>query len=65
MGNYPMAEERGCAVEGTVGELIGNNELGRLVLFLQRTHCRNGENTFHAEVLHSVNIGAEIQLSGK
>ena len=52
-------------MEGAVDELVGNHEVGRLVLFLQRADGGDGEDALDAELLEGIDIGAEVQLRGK
>ena len=52
-------------MEGAVDELVGNDEVGGLVLFLERTDGGDGEDALHAELLEGVDVGAEVQLGGK
>ena len=65
MGHDAVAEERIHAVAGAIEKLVGNHELQRLVLFLQRSHGGDGNDPFHAQLLEAINIGAEIQFAGK
>src|SRR5437870_13818280 len=48
-----------------VEELIGDDELHRLVLFLERADCGNGNNTLHSEMLKAINVRAKIQFGRK
>src|SRR5438552_17847396 len=48
-----------------IKELIGDDELHRFVLFLQRTNRGNGNNTLDSELLKAINVGAKIQLGRK
>ena len=50
---------------GAVEKLVGDHELQRLVLFLQRSDGGDGNDPLHAELLEAVNVGAEIQLGGQ
>ena len=61
----PLSEESGVAQSCAVDELIGNNELGRLMLQLERADCGDGDDSFHAQLLHGEDIGAEVQLGGQ
>ena len=65
MRDDAFAEERVDAVAGAVEELVGNDELQRLVLFLQRTNRRDRQNALDAELFESINVGAEIQFAGQ
>ncbi len=60
-----VAEEGGDAVEGAVDELVGNDEVGGLVLFLERADGGDGEDALDAELLQGVDVGAEVELGGK
>ena len=57
-----FAEKRGDAAACAIDKLIRDHEIERLVFFLQRAHGAERENALHAQRLHAVNIGAEIQL---
>src|ERR1035441_1688911 len=59
-----VTEEGVHAMPGAIDELIGNHEIQRLVLLLQRTHRRQRKNALHPELLESVNIGAIRKLGG-
>src|SRR5215469_8424351 len=48
-----------------VEELIGDDELQRLVLFLERSDGGNGDDALDAELLESVDIGAEVEFGWK
>ena len=65
VGDDAFAEEGGDALLGAVVKLVGNDEVGGLVLFLERADGRNGENALDAKLLEAVNVGAEIQLGGE
>jgi hypothetical protein len=60
-----VAEESIDAVPGAIEELVGDHEIERLVLFLQRSHGRNRNNALHSQLLKAVNVGAEIQFAGE
>ncbi len=60
-----FAEEGGGAGEGTVDELVGDDEVGGLVLFLQAADGADREDARDAEGLHRVDVGLEVQLRGK
>ena len=49
-------------MKSAIDELVGDNEIGWLVLFLQGANCRDGENALHSEFLEGVDIGPEVQL---
>ncbi len=57
-----FAEERGDAAAGAVEELIGNDEIERPVLFLERADRAERDDALDAERLHAVDVGAEVQL---
>ena len=65
MAHDAVAEEGGDAVEGAVDELVGNDEVGGLVLFLERADGGDGEDALDAELLERVDVGAEVELGGK
>ena len=60
-----VAEEGRVSIERPVDELVGNDEVRRLMLFLERAHRRYRQNVFDAEHLHAVDIGAEVEFAGK
>ena len=60
-----VAEERGDAMERAIDELVGNDEVGGLVLFLERSDGGDREDALHAELFEGVNIGAEVEFRGK
>ena len=57
-----IAKEGGDAMEGAVDELIGDDEVGGLVLFFERADGGDGKDALDAEFLEGVDVGAEIQL---
>ena len=61
----PSPKKVDDAVEGAVDELVGHDEVGGLVLFLERADGGDGENALHAELFHGVNVGAEVELGRK
>ena len=65
VGNYAFAKKCGGPVKCAVNELIGNHEVGRLVLFFQRTHSGDGEDPLDPELLQAQDVGAKVQLAGK
>ena len=65
VGYDAVGEEAALPRKGAVDELIGNDEVGGLVLFLQRPHSGSGQDEFDAELLEPVNIGAEVELAGR
>src|SRR5437016_7926637 len=52
-------------MEGAINELIGNHEVGRFVLFLQRAYSGDGENAFDPKLLQAQDIRSKVQLTGK
>jgi hypothetical protein len=60
MRNNSIAEKRVDAMPRAVEELIGDDELQRLMLFLERSDSGNGYDALHAELFEAMNIGAEI-----
>ena len=57
-----LAKKRGDAVEGAVEELIGDDKVGGLVLFLKRTDGRQRENALHSELFEGVDVGSEVEF---
>ena len=49
-------------MKSPIDELVGNDEVGRLVLFFQRAHRGDRDDPLHAELLECIDVGAEIQL---
>ena len=62
VGHNAVREERGDAAARSIEELVGNDEIERAMFFFQRSHRTERQDAFHAQHLHSVNIGAEVQL---
>ena len=60
--NQSLAEECIDAMARAVDELLGNNEIKRTMLFLQRSDSRQRNDALHAKLLESVDVGAEVQL---
>ncbi len=60
-----VAEERGDAMEGAIDELVGNDEVGGLVLFLERADGGDGKDALDAEFLEGVDVGAEVEFRGQ
>ena len=52
-------------MKGAVDELVGDHEVGGLVLFLERADGGDGEDALDAELLEGVDVGAEVQLRGQ
>ena len=61
----PFAEERVDAVPRAIEELVGNHEVERLVLFLERADRRDRNDSLHAQLFEAIDIRAEVQLGGK
>src|SRR5580698_8984356 len=61
----PVAKKSINPVTRAVEELIGNDEIERLVLFLQRSDGRNGDDPLDAQLFEAVNVSAKIQLAGQ
>ena len=57
-----MAEERADAAPGPIEELIGHDDVERLVLLPQAADRAGREDPLDAEHLEAVDIRAEIQL---
>src|SRR6185437_3580685 len=55
-----VAEKGGDAKECAVDELIGDDEIRGLVLFLQRTNRGNGKNALDAQFFESEDVSAEV-----
>ena len=62
MRDQAFAEKRRHPAARAVDKLIGDHEIERLVLFLERPHRAQRKNPLHAQRLESVNVRAEIQL---
>ena len=65
VGHDAFAEKRVHAMASAIEELIGDHEIEWLVLFFQRSDRGDRKDAFDAELLETVNVGAEIQLRGK
>ncbi len=65
VGDQAFAEEGGDAAAGAVEELVGDDEIERAVLFLERADGAEGEDALDAERFHAVDIGAEVQFGGR
>ncbi len=50
---------------GAVEELVGDDEVGGLVLFLERADGGDGDDALDAELLQAVDVGAEVELGGE
>ena len=60
--DQPAAEERRDAAARAIEELIGNDEVERLVLLLQAADRARREDVLDAERLEAEDVGAEVQL---
>jgi hypothetical protein len=60
-----FAEEGGDAMEGAIDELVGDDEVSGLVLFLERADGGDGEDALDAELFEGVDVGAEVELGGQ
>src|SRR5271154_6572969 len=49
-------------MEGPINELVGDDEVSRLMFFLERSHGRDREDPLHAQLLHCKDIRAEVKL---
>ena len=65
VGYQAFSEERGDAAAGAIEELVGDDEIQRPVLLLERAHGAERNDALHAQQLHAVNVGPEIQLRGQ
>ena len=65
VGDEAAAEEGRGALEGPVHELVGDDHVQRRVFLLQRAHRGHGEDALHAQRLHRVDVGPEVQLAGQ
>ena len=55
-------EERADAPPRPIDELVGNDDVERLVFFFQAADRARREDVFDAQHLHPEDVGAEIQL---
>src|SRR5205823_13300782 len=60
-----VAEEGIGAMASAVEELVGDDDVGRLVLELHRAHGADGDDALDAEHLEAVQVGAEVELRGQ
>src|SRR5579872_241819 len=65
VGDDSVAEKSVDAVAGAVEELVRNNEIERLVLLFEGSDGRDRDDALDAELLESVNIGAEVEFAGR
>src|ERR1700722_7412368 len=61
MRHHSIPEKRIDAVPRAVEELVGNDEIERLMLFLQRAYGRYRDNALYSQLFEAVNVRAEIQ----
>ncbi len=62
MRHDAVAEEGVDAMPRAIDELIGDNEVQRPMLFLQRADGRERQNALDAKLLHAMNVGAIVDL---
>ena len=60
-----IAEEGIDAVAGAIEELVGDHKIERLVLFLERSHGRDRNDSLDTQLLEAVDVGAEVQFAGQ
>ena len=65
VGNHAAAEERVDTMASAIEELVGDDEVEGLVLFLQRTDRGDGNDALDAELLEAMNFGAEDEFAGE
>ena len=65
VGNDAVAEEGVDAMASSIEELVGDYEVEWLVLFLERADRGDGDDAVDAELLESVDIGAEVEFGGQ
>src|SRR6185437_1618267 len=65
VSDQAFAEKRGDTAGGSIDELVGDEEVGGLVLFLEGTDGGNRKNALDAELLHGIDVGTEVQLRGE
>ena len=58
----PMSKESRLAMKGPVDKLVRDDEVGRLVLFLERADRGDREDPLDAQLLHCEDVRAEVQL---
>src|SRR6185295_18641111 len=59
------AEEGVLAVAGAVVELVGDEDVRRPVLQLQRAYGRDGDELLDSQHLEAVDVGAVVDLGGQ
>src|ERR1017187_6295983 len=62
MRHQSIAEERRRAAPRAIEELIGDDELERAVLLLERTHGAQRNDALYAQHPEAPDVGAEVQL---
>ena len=60
VSNQPFAEKCRYTMARTIHKLIRDHEVHRLVFFFERAHGGDGDNSFHSELLHAIDIGAKV-----
>jgi len=55
-----LTEECCDTIEGAIDELVGDNEVGGFVLFLEGADGGDGKDALDAEGFEGVDIGAEV-----
>src|SRR5579871_3935942 len=61
-GDESFAKKRRRAMFGVIVKLIGQHELSRRVLFLERSNGRERQGALDTQRLHPVNVGTIIEL---
>src|SRR5256886_10856004 len=65
VSNDSLSKKSGGAVFRAIEELVGDKELSRTEIFLQRTDGAHRDDALHAQKLHRVDIGAIVDFAGK
>ena len=65
VSHHATAEKSIDAMARSIEKLIGNDEIQRLMFFLQRTDRRDRNDSLNSKLLEAVNVGAKIQLAGQ
>ena len=63
MGHEAIAKKRRSAILGTVEKLVRHQKLSRPQIFFQRSDGARGNNAFHAQQLHRVNVRSVIDFA--
>src|SRR5208337_3188807 len=63
--HHAAAEKSVYAMASAIEKLVGDDEVQRLMLFLQRSDCGDRNDALDSKLFEAVNIGAEIQLAGQ